>query len=56
MPKSCAFCPLYDEEFYYCHGLIEYHAWEVQDIVRSELDRPVWCPLIEVRKKENIND
>ena len=51
MLKSCAFCPLYDEEFYYCHGLREYHAWEVQDIVRNELDRPIWCPLIEVKNE-----
>lgn len=48
MPQTCATCLLYDEEFYYCHGRINYSVWEVQDIVRYEKDRPKWCPLKEV--------
>ena len=48
MPKTCSECPLVDEEFYYCHGHKEYNVWEVQDIYRYDLDRPFWCPLIEV--------
>ena len=48
MPKTCSECPLIDEEFYYCHGRKEYSVWEVQDIYRHDLDRPSWCPLIEV--------
>ena len=49
MPKTCAECPLYDEEFYYCHGHREYQAWEVLDMVRYEKNRPTWCPLKEIR-------
>lgn len=51
IPKTCAECPLYDEEFYYCHGHREYHAWEVLEIVRHENNRPIWCPLIEVKNE-----
>lgn len=51
MPKTCSECPLYDEEFYYCHERIVYQAYEVQDMVRHDKDRPKWCPLIEVKNE-----
>ena len=53
MPESCAECPLIDDEFYYCHGHIEYKSWEVEDIYKCDKTRPDWCPLIEVRKSCN---
>lgn len=51
MPKTCSECPLYDDEFFYCHGHIEYKAWEVEDMVLHDTDRPEWCPLIEVKNE-----
>ena len=47
MPESCISCPLYDDEFDYCHGHIgDNLAWELADY-RYE-GKPNWCPLIEV--------
>ncbi len=47
MPKNCQDCPLFDEEFYYCHGRLQYEAWEVKDIYKQHPSRPDWCPLME---------
>ena len=52
MPKTCQDCPLFDKEFYYCHGRLQYTTWEVQDIYKHNLSRPDWCPLIEVKKEK----
>lgn len=52
IPHSCDTCPLQDEEFYYCHGRKEYQPWEVQDMYKHDLNRPDWCPLIEVKENE----
>ena len=52
MPKSCAACPLIDEEFDYCHGHIEYKAWELADLYIQDKVKPDWCPLIEVDNNE----
>lgn len=47
MPKNCQDCPLFDEEFYYCHGRLQYEIQEVKDIYKQHSSRPDWCPLIE---------
>ena len=56
MPTSCQECPLKDWEFYYCHGLVEYKSIESNDIYQSEISRPQWCPLIEVKNVSQRNN
>lgn len=53
MPQGCDYCSLIDEEFHYCHGRLGGAAWECNDYKET---RPEWCPLTEIRKKENMND
>ena len=49
MPDECCGCPLFDDEYWFCHGHAAAPAWELTDY-RYE-GKPSWCPLIEVKNE-----
>lgn len=52
LPKNCYTCPLFDDEFDYCHGHLVAKAWELSDLSHN-YKCPDWCPLIEVKNDTN---
>ena len=47
MPDVCCSCPLFDDEFEFCHGQSSAPAWQLSEYRYD--GKPNWCPLIEVK-------